>query len=59
VAEKARKLRVGGRIGALPVLAADRDLALADQAMADARADINTDQIAAFLALGGGWEGRP
>ncbi|WCT79341.1 efflux transporter outer membrane subunit [Novosphingobium humi] len=59
VAEKARMLRAGGRVGAMPVVAADRDLALADQALADAHADINTDQIAAFLALGGGWEGRP
>lgn len=59
VAEKAHKLRAGGRIGALPAIAADRDAAMAKQAVADARADINTDQIAAFLALGGGWEARP
>lgn len=59
MAEKTHKLRAGGRIGALPAIAADRDAAMAMQAVVDARADINTDQIAVFLALGGGWEAHP
>lgn len=56
VAARTRQLRAGGRIGGLAALSAERDAALAEQAAADGEADLNADQIAVFLALGGGWK---
>lgn len=45
-----------GRQNYLPVLDAQRTLASAEQAMATVDGKIATDQVAVFLALGGGWE---
>lgn len=56
VAEAAHRLKTGGRLGAIGVLEADRAVAIADQAIAANRTQISQDQIAVFLALGGGWE---
>jgi len=55
VAARTAQLRRGGKVGALPALEADRDLVAAEQALAQAKAATNADQIALFLALGGGW----
>lgn len=55
VAARTAQLRRGGRIAELPALEAERDLVSAEQAAADGRAALNEDQIALFLALGGGW----
>lgn len=55
VAAHTDQLRRGGKIGELPALEAQRDLVAAEQAAAEAQAAINDDQIALFLALGGGW----
>ena len=52
----ARKLWRGGNIDALATLDADRSLAAAEQAYAAAKTRLNVDQIAIFLALGGGWQ---
>ncbi|MFT4192359.1 MAG: TolC family protein [Comamonas sp.] len=55
VAEQARQLYRGGRTGYLDLLDADRSLAAADAALAAAAAEQADDQMALFLALGGGW----
>lgn len=55
VAAQTAQLRRGGRIAELPALEAERDLAAAEQAAAEGRAALNEEQIALFLALGGGW----
>jgi len=55
VARQTRELQRGGRIGGLAALDAERALTAAEQAAAQAEADVNSDQIAVFLALGGGW----
>ncbi|SCW34940.1 efflux transporter, outer membrane factor (OMF) lipoprotein, NodT family [Sphingobium faniae] len=55
VAARTAQLRRGGKIGELPALEAERDMVAAEQAAAEGRAAINDDQIALFLALGGGW----
>ncbi|WP_395396117.1 efflux transporter outer membrane subunit (plasmid) [Novosphingobium sp. BL-8A] len=59
VARRTMQLRRGGKISELPALEADRDLVTAEQAAAEGRAAINDDQIALFLALGGGWTPIP
>jgi len=56
VARDARELWRGGNINALAALDADRARAAAEQAFAAAETSLNTDQIAIFLALGGGWQ---
>lgn len=56
VARDARELWRGGNINALAALDADRALAAAEQAYAAGETSLNTDQIAIFLALGGGWQ---
>jgi outer membrane protein TolC len=56
VAAAAHRLQAGGRLGAIGVLEADRAVAAADQAIATTLSQISQDQIAVFLALGGGWE---
>ncbi|WP_150295496.1 efflux transporter outer membrane subunit [Sphingobium estronivorans] len=55
VAQRTMQLRRGGKIAELPALEAERDLVTAEQAVAESRAAMNEDQIALFLALGGGW----
>jgi NodT family efflux transporter outer membrane factor (OMF) lipoprotein len=52
----ARRLQAAGRTGALATLDAERTLAVVDAALAALRAQIASDQVALFLALGGGWE---
>ena len=54
--EDAQRLQSAGRTGALSTLDAERTLASANRAMAAERAQIAHDQVAIFLALGGGWE---
>lgn len=56
VASAAHRLQAGGRLGAIGVLEADRTVATADQTLAAVHSQISQDQIAVFLALGGGWE---
>jgi len=52
----AQRLQAAGRTGALSTLDAECTLASADSALAALRAQIAEDQVALFLALGGGWE---
>ncbi len=54
----ARRLQAAGRTGVAPTLDAQRALASADLALAAMRAQLARDQVALFLALGGGWETR-
>ncbi|HML27305.1 MAG TPA: TolC family protein [Hyphomicrobium sp.] len=56
VAKDARELWQGGSTNALTSLDADRSLAAAEQAYAAGQTDVNLNEIAIFLALGGGWE---
>ncbi|MBN3789579.1 TolC family protein [Burkholderia sp. Ac-20353] len=46
----------GGKIGGLAALDAERTWLAAETAVAAARHDVNDDQVATFLALGGGWQ---
>jgi outer membrane protein TolC len=55
-AKEAEQLQVGGRATALAVVDAERTLASAEQSLAQLEATISNDQIAVFLALGGGWD---
>ncbi len=55
VAAKTLQMRLGGKVGSLVALDAERNRVIADQAVAAAFSDISDDQIAIFLALGGGW----
>ncbi|WP_343731732.1 efflux transporter outer membrane subunit [Duganella sp.] len=54
--EQSHRLYQYGRIDFLSVLDADRTLAATDAAWAASDAALASDQIALFLALGGGWE---
>ncbi len=54
--QQAKRLYVGGKMDFLALLDAQRTLALADDAVAASHARLATDQVAIFLALGGGWE---
>jgi NodT family efflux transporter outer membrane factor (OMF) lipoprotein len=54
--EQADKLYRFGRVDFLTKLDADRVLAAADSAVAASDAQLAADQVALFLALGGGWE---
>jgi len=54
--QEAQQLYSGGKIDFLSLLDAQRTLALADGALAASHAQLATDQVAIFLALGGGWE---
>ncbi len=56
VSHNSRELWRGGNINALAALDAERSLASAEQAYAAAETSLNGDQIALFLALGGGWQ---
>jgi outer membrane protein, multidrug efflux system len=51
----AHRLRAAGRVGVLTVLDADRNAAMADQALASQISQVSLDQVGVFLALGGGW----
>lgn len=53
--QEARKLYQLGRRAYLPVLDAERTLAASEQMLAGIDSKIAVDQIALFLALGGGW----
>jgi len=55
-ADFARRLQLGGRINQLAVLDAQRTLASAELSLAQLQAGISDDQVAIFLALGGGWQ---
>jgi multidrug efflux system outer membrane protein len=55
-AMQARSLFRYGRADFLTALDAERTLASAESTLAAAQAQLATDQIALFLALGGGWE---
>ncbi|GAA4342785.1 efflux transporter outer membrane subunit [Pigmentiphaga soli] len=55
-AAQAERMYRAGRSDYLSVLDAQRTLAGAEQALAASRAELADDQIAVFLALGGGWE---
>lgn len=55
VAEETRRLYVNGKTGYLDSLDAERVLSNADTALAASQANIAADQLALFLALGGGW----
>ncbi|MCW1383784.1 efflux transporter outer membrane subunit [Novosphingobium sp. KCTC 2891] len=59
VAERTASLRRGGKLGGLAALDAQRSLIVAEQAVTAIQTDINRDQIALFLALGGGWHLSP
>jgi outer membrane protein TolC len=50
------RLEVGGRATALDLIDAQRTLASAEQSLAQLESAISEDQVAVFLALGGGWE---
>jgi len=52
----ALRLQAGGRTNALAVLDARRVLLTAEQQLAAIEAVVAGDQVAAFLALGGGWQ---
>jgi multidrug efflux system outer membrane protein len=54
--KQAKSLYVGGKIDFLAFLDAQRTLTSADGALSESHARLATDQIAIFLALGGGWE---
>jgi multidrug efflux system outer membrane protein len=56
VESDAERLEVGGRATALEVIDAQRTLASAEQSLAQLVTAISADQVATFLALGGGWE---
>lgn len=53
--QDSERLQVGGRATSLTVVDAQRAYATAEQTLAQLEASISDDQIATFLALGGGW----
>jgi NodT family efflux transporter outer membrane factor (OMF) lipoprotein len=53
--DEAQRLQAAGRQGSLAVLEAERSLALSDQSVVAIDGKLSQDQIALFLALGGGW----
>ncbi|MPS77406.1 MAG: efflux transporter outer membrane subunit [Achromobacter sp.] len=55
-ATQARRLFQYGKTDYLTVLDAERTLAGNESALAASQAELSSDQIAVFLALGGGWE---
>jgi NodT family efflux transporter outer membrane factor (OMF) lipoprotein len=52
----AHRLQFSGRVDALTVLDAERTQAAANQALASQQSQVSLDQVAVFLALGGGWQ---
>ena len=59
VEREATTLQVGGRATELAVIDAQRTLAASEQSLAQLKSAISDDQVAVFLALGGGWESVP
>lgn len=55
VAEQANRLYRSGKTGYLDALDAERALAASETALAISEAQLSDDQVALFLALGGGW----
>ena len=55
----AERLQAAGRTDSLRTLDAERTLAAAELALAESKSEIANDQVALFLALGGGWEREP
>ncbi|HEY1926488.1 MAG TPA: TolC family protein [Caulobacteraceae bacterium] len=53
---QAQSLYVAGRVGSLSLLDAQRTAAAAARGVASSDAQLAADQVALFLALGGGWE---
>ncbi|MBS1169250.1 MAG: cusC [Burkholderiaceae bacterium] len=58
-AQQANRLYRAGRTDFLTALDAERTLASDESALAASTAKLASDQIAVFLALGGGWEQKP
>jgi NodT family efflux transporter outer membrane factor (OMF) lipoprotein len=56
LAEAAHEMQSAGRTNAVATLTAERAFASAEQTLAVNQSQISRDQIALFLALGGGWE---
>ena len=56
LAQAQHQMQAEGRTAALASLDADHAIAAADQTLAANRSQISQDQIALFLALGGGWQ---
>jgi outer membrane protein TolC len=56
VNEKTRELRQYGKVGGLVALDAERTWVNSELVLASTAAEVNNDQIEAFLALGGGWQ---
>ena len=56
VARQARTLYVNGKTGQLEALDAERTLAASEAALATSATQLAEDQVAVFMALGGGWE---
>jgi len=56
VARQAQRLYVSGRSAYLDTLDAQRSLATAEASLAAAQARVAQEQVAVFMALGGGWE---
>jgi len=56
VARQARILYVNGKTGQLEALDAERTLAASEGALAASAARLAEDQVAVFMAVGGGWE---
>ena len=54
--QQAKRLYVGGKMDFLALLDVQRTLVSADDAAAASHARTATDQVAIFLALGGGWD---
>jgi NodT family efflux transporter outer membrane factor (OMF) lipoprotein len=55
VAQRTEELRAGGKVGGLVALDAQRSWIATEVAVAATQAEVNSDQISAFMALGGGW----
>jgi NodT family efflux transporter outer membrane factor (OMF) lipoprotein len=56
VVQEVQQLQLRGRATSLDNIDAQRTLAAAEQALAQLESAISDDQVAVFLALGGGWE---
>jgi NodT family efflux transporter outer membrane factor (OMF) lipoprotein len=56
VYERTNELRRGGKVSGLVALDAERTYVASEMTVATAQADVNSEQIATFLALGGGWQ---
>jgi NodT family efflux transporter outer membrane factor (OMF) lipoprotein len=56
VVQEAQRLQLDGRATSLDVIDAQRTLAYAEQTLAQLESAISDDQVAVFLALGGGWD---